>query len=410
MADDKGDGLRGLARGFRKRALSTAGLASRVGYNVLKSKLGQGSDRDATLKSVADLVDHLGSLKGLLMKVGQMASYLPGALPPEAQQLLTGLQSKSPPLAFEQVDQVLQSELSGNAATLCGRTLAVKVQYPGIEEVLRTDLRNAGFLLRAGALASAADGGELADELKDRLLEECDYRAEADHQRRFRLLFSADPHCLVPEVVAERSARRVLTSAFMPGDGFYDFCKSASQEEKNAAGALIFGTCFRSIFHHCIYNADPHPGNYLFQDGAVVFLDFGCIRRFPTAMIDGWKRLARAVLAGDRAGFRDATIALRLAPRPDKFDWDYQWRMTNFIYQPFLHRPFTYTQEYVRKTYDVIVFKNPNKLHQGIPREWLFLNRLQWGLFSVLGLLNATADWPTLWRDAIDAPTTPAAA
>jgi hypothetical protein len=118
--------------------------------------------------------------------------------------------------------------------------------------------------------------------------------------------------------------------------------------------------------------------------------------------------MARALVAGDRAKYRDSAITAGLAPRPEKMDWDYQWKMMQFIYKPFIGpERFTYTQEYVRHSYDLILFNNPNRFRQGLPREWLFLNRLQWGLFSVLGLLHATADWPALWREAVESPTEP---
>lgn len=418
-----------LKHGFRDRTLPAAALAGRIGLGVLKRSLRLDGSEESALRQAAALAEQLGSLKGLLMKFGQLASYLPGSLPPNAQRLLAKLQSDTAPMAFAQIDEVIAAELGAPAAALFdsfeempfaaasigqvhraslgGRRLAVKVQYPGISRVLERDLKNARLLLQIAMLPSAADGGELADELRDRVLEECDYTAEAKNQTLFARLL--EPIGRVPAVVPERSARRVLAAELVDGAGFNEFCGTATQRERDRVGATIFAACFRSIFNHCIYNADPHPGNYLFApDGAVVFLDFGCVRRFPVAMIENWKRMAKAIMSGDRDSFRQAAVDAGLAPRPEKMDWGYQWEMMQFIYRPFLVPGFKYTQQYVRRSYDSILFKNPNRLQQGMPREWLLLNRLQWGLFSVLGLLEATADWPALWREAIESESLPA--
>jgi predicted unusual protein kinase regulating ubiquinone biosynthesis (AarF/ABC1/UbiB family) len=437
MSDDPTNDRRldALASGFRGRTLVTAKLASRMGLAYVKRTLGRDRDPDPpkAIDTATELVRQFGALKGLVMKFGQMASYLPGAFPPEAQAVLAELQSASTAMSYDKIAAVVEAELGApperaferferepfaaasigqvHRARHEGREVAVKVQYPGIDEVLRSDVSTVGLLAKVSTFGTAIDGGALAEELGERLAEECDYLLEARHQAMFARLFAADPRAHVPSVVGERTTRRVLTTELAPGRSFYDFAKAADPETKNAAAETIFGTCFRSIFRHCAYNADPHPGNYLFEDeGRVTFLDFGCIRRFSPPMIDAWKRCALSVVAGDRRAFRDAYVALGFVPKPDKFDWDHQWEMMSYLYLPFLQRePFTYTHEYVQKSYAVMIFDNPNRMRTAMPREWLLLNRLQWGLNSILAHLGATGDWPRLWREAIESPTEPAA-
>lgn len=429
--------LRALARGFRKRTMVTVGLASRVGVGFAKRTLfgrAEGSastpveDSDA-VEAAGKLVKELGALKGLVMKLGQIASYMPGALPPEAQRVLTKLQDSTTALEYAQVEAVLRQELGREPAALFdelepvpfaaasigqvhraklgGRALAVKIQYPGIEDALRSDLKTAGVLGRLGTVGTAMDGGGLVEELRDRVLEECDYRKEAENQRAFAALFADMPGAHVPAVIDERSGRRVLTSALDPGQSFYPFCDGAPQAARDRAGEIIFRVCFDCLFRHSVYNADPHPGNYLFApDGEVTFLDFGCIRRFSVDMIDAWKAVARSVLADDRPAFERCFPALGFVGKPKKFDWDYQWSMMRYLYRPFLAtEPFTYTHEYVKESYGLLIFDNPNRFSGKMPPEWLFLNRLQWGLNSVLAYLNATAPWGEIWRAAVDSPT-----
>jgi predicted unusual protein kinase regulating ubiquinone biosynthesis (AarF/ABC1/UbiB family) len=441
MSHDSDDDvpLRELARGFRKRTMVTVGLASKVGLGFAKRTLfGRSTGDEPSRTPVEDseavqaagkLVKELGALKGLVMKLGQIASYMPGALPPEAQRVLTKLQANTTALEYAQVEGVLRQEFGRDPAELYealepepfaaasigqvhrarheGRPVAVKIQYPGIEDALRSDLATAGVLGRLGTMGTAMDGAGLVEELRDRVLEECDYRKEAQNQRAFAALFATMPGARVPAVVAERSGQRVLTSELDPGQGFYPFCDTAPQAVRDRAGEIIFRVCFDCLFRHSVYNADPHPGNYLFSPaGDVTFLDFGCIRRFSVEMIEAWKAVAKSVLAGDRAAFQRCFPALGFVGNPKKFDWDHQWSMMRYLYRPFLAtEPFTYTHEYVKESYGLLIFDNPNRFTGKMPPEWLFLNRLQWGLNSVLAHLQATGPWGDVWRAAVESPT-----
>ena len=154
---------------------------------------------------------------------------------------------------------------------------------------------------------SPTDGRALAEELERRVLGECDYRAEAAHQERFRALFAGRRDLGVPAVVPELCARRVLTSELVDRWSFETFCARAGPAERDRAAGLLYEAYIGPIFRHGAYNADPHPGNYLFApDGAVTLLDFGCVKYFEPDFIERWKRLVRAILAGYRAAFRHA--------------------------------------------------------------------------------------------------------
>ncbi len=175
------------------------------------------------------------------------------------------------------------------------------------------------------------------------------------------------------------------------------------------AGAIIFRACWQCLFVRCIYNADPHPGNYLVDDaGDVTFLDFGCVRRFDREMIATWKGFARAILDGDRAGFRRGFEALGFVGRARKFDWDAQWDAMQYVYRPFREPDFRFSMAFVRGSFGPMVFDNPNRMRIAMPAHWLFLNRLQWGLNAVLAQLGAGAPWRELFRAALDAPEDPA--
>jgi len=429
------DSLTELAKGFRKRTLVTARLATKMGMKAARRQLGGRASepterqRAEAVRAAREMVLKLGHMKGLVMKVGQMASYLPGALPDEAQRVLGELQSQSTAMQFDRVAEVIEQELGASPdalfdelerepfaaasigqvhrAKVDGRPVAVKVQYPGIDEVLASDLSTIGALARVSTLGLPVDGAALVQELESRILEECDYALEARHQKELAALLADDPDATVPDVIDERSSRRVLTTAFAEGQRFDAFVEGADQRAKDRAGEVIFRSCFGCLFVHGIYNGDPHPGNYLFApDGRVTFLDFGCVRRFDEHFIETWKALARTALDGDRAAFPDAMRATGLVGRERGFDWDHHWECMQYLYRPFIQTdPYmTYTDEYVKESYGVLLFDNPNQRKLGMPAEWLLTNRLQWGLNAVLAKLDATAPWPVHFRAAATSP------
>jgi predicted unusual protein kinase regulating ubiquinone biosynthesis (AarF/ABC1/UbiB family) len=434
MADDD---LRELASGFRKRTLVTARLAGKVGLAMAKRTL-RGKD-DAVCPNEVDaerakdaaraLVREIGALKGLVMKVGQMASYLPGALPPEAQKVLSELQAESVAMTWSRVADVIREDLGAppeslfddfeetpfaaasigqvHRARLGGKSVAVKVQYPGIESVLESDLETFGFITKVSTFGLPMDSGALVDELRSRILEECDYEREARNQRELGALFESDPDVHVPRVFTAQSSRRVLTSEYVDGARFSRFVEDASRAAKDRAGEIIFRTCWSSLFKHGVFNGDPHPGNYLFsEDGRVTFLDFGCVRRFDEMFIENWKAFARGVLDDDRKNFPARFRSLGLLGKEKGFDYDHQWEITRYLYLPFTQREpfFTYTDDYVRKSYGLILFENPNQRKTAFPPEWLLLNRLQWGVNAVLAKLEATAPWPDHFSFAASSP------
>ncbi len=429
------DDLDELTGGLR-RMWSTASLTSKLGVKaasrVLFRKKAPTPDEalantDAAIAAARKLVTRMGHLKGLVMKAGQIASYMPGSLPPAAQQVLAELQAQSTPMAFHRIDEVLQAELGARGGALFdtlderpfaaasigqvhravfqGAPVAVKVQYPGIEAAIGSDLKMVAVVARLSAVGTQVDGAAIAAELRERLLEECDYHREAAHQALFADLLAAIPGAHVPAVVEARSSRRVLTTVLADGVRIADVPRDVADR----TGQIIFRACFELIFHRAIYNADPHPGNYLVApDGSVTFLDFGCVRRFERDMIATWRAMARAILDGDRPRFVEHWTALGFLGKAKGFDWDYQYDAMRFLYQPFLEPGFRFHSEHVAKTFGVLMFDNPNRMKIAMPPAWLFLNRLQWGLYAVLAQLRATGPWREILEQILALPIEPA--
>jgi predicted unusual protein kinase regulating ubiquinone biosynthesis (AarF/ABC1/UbiB family) len=400
----------------------------------------------------ADLAEEafrtLGDLKGIALKVGQMLSYMDGALP-EAyravyQKALSRLQQEAPALPWRAVEPVLRAELGRpirevfssfepepfaaasigqvHRATLPdGCPVAVKVQYPGIEKAMKADLKNAKLFqaLLAPVLGLAGRGAlqdhleEVMAEIRLRLLEELDYTREARMQERFRTLLADEPLLAIPRVFPECSSRRVLTTEYRTGRTLDEVCRSALQQERDRHAAVLNRVMIRSLFEFQLFNADPHPGNYLFpEDGRVVWLDFGCVKEIPDWMCRAIRRTFRAAIQatrsnspGDWAEFDEAIReAFRLDPEEHVI---YELARDFLLYclRPYLKdEPFQFTPDYTGESIDrVLDAATAAAFPKGslpripnlppIPADFTFLNRLQWGFFSVLAMLRARGNW-----------------
>src|SRR6185503_3055364 len=207
------------------------------------------------------------------------------------------------------------------ATLLDGRAVAVKIQYPGIAEALDADLRNAGTMVRlARALAPGLDAKAIADEIRERVMEELDYEYEAQNQRTFSRAYRDHPFIYVPEVITRLSRRRVLVTEFVEGLGF-EGIRELPHEERSRFGEIVFRGSLGSMFHLQHFNADPHPGNYLLMDdGRVAFLDFGMTKKLDNEQIALQQRAFDAASRNDPEAFRTALVDLGFIKNPSKLD------------------------------------------------------------------------------------------
>lgn len=375
--------------------------------------------------------DEMSQMKGLMMKVGQMASYIEGALPTEAQPFLQRLQSQSDPLEFSAVcialenafghplDELYDSfESSPIAAASIGQVhkahynntpVAVKVQYPQIKTAIANDLSSLRRISQLGLLITPGGGRDILEELKERFLEECDYAREASYLKAFQKITSEIPGAHLPTVVPERSCGTVLTMTFENGIDFETFCSEASPTARNRAATILSTFVWNSVFKHGLFNADPHPGNYLFQrDGTCTFLDFGCVKQFGEERMSQWKSFAQSILENNRIAFEQTSRDMGFVGREKHFDWDGYWDLLRYLYEPFTQPDFVYTSDYVKKAYTMHQ-KNINLRGNVLPGDMVFTNRLQWGFNSVLAQLGGHADWKSIFHEAVYSRFTPIA-
>lgn len=361
------------------------------------------------------IVEQLGQHKGLLMKIGQAMSYMNFALSDESRQLFAELQIASTAMDSKIIENQIEKELGAPPSQLFakweqtpissasigqvhraqlkdGTPVAVKVQYPGVEKAIKADLSSAALVeLLVTLLYRRQTTGTLVKELKERVLEECDYRREMENQMEFHRIFKNETEFYIPRVFEKFTSKSVITMEFAEGDLLEEFLIDAKQEDLNKAGERLYRFTYDAIFQHRIFNCDPHPGNYLFSPEHVTFLNFGCVKKFKASTLEQWRELAKAVIQNKEKRIDDLTVEMGLVSNTAEFDFDYHRKILRLFYQPVLEgRPFQFTPEFVEKTWRLFLKENPNKTCMHLPADWLFTNRLQWGLFSILSSLRAS--------------------
>jgi predicted unusual protein kinase regulating ubiquinone biosynthesis (AarF/ABC1/UbiB family) len=420
-----------VARGGARYAASAPRLFAAAGEHRQQLR------NDLALQTAQDVTATLGTMKGVLMKLGQMASYIDDGLSPSVRRTLSRLQDSVPPMSAELAAQVIEDELGRpperafarwdpepiaaasigqvhRAITLDGRAVAVKVQYPGIAETIAADLRNVALLRRMLRItAPSQDVDALLAELRERVTEELDYRREADHQRLFACYYDGHPTISVPKIVDELSSRRVVTSELSDGARFAELARWP-QAERDLAAETIFRFVFRSLYELRAFNGDPHPGNYLFHGGGrVTFLDFGLVKHFTDSELQPLMQMARYLCEeNDPEAFRANLVKAEFLRADAPLSTETVIEHMAVFYDTVREsRQMTMTPDYssavVRRFFDV---RSPVTAYAQIPRSYVILQRINLGLFGLLGELTATANWRAvaeeIWPFVLGPPST----
>lgn len=414
---------RAIPKGRMSRLVRLAGLGARTGASLLL--------RTDGASAAAQAAEVLGTLRGLAAKLGQMASYVDGVVPEEHraayETALSGLRAAAPSSSPAAIRRVVEEELGApidqlfaswedapmasasigqvhRAALLDGRRVAVKVQHPGIARAVESDLENAGVLEgMAGALgARRFESKRILEEVKQRFREELDYGLEAERQRTFARFHEGDPGIRVPAVIDDRSSRRVLTTELAVGRTFEEAAAEAP-EARRAWAETLWRFVFKGNLVGGMFNADPHPGNYLFHDeGRVTFLDFGCVEPIEGERLALARTLHHAALDHDEAAFA-RTAAKILMTRGGRYE-ELALAYSRRCFEPLFASPYRITRPYAAslaagiKEMSMEARSFSDDEVAPLPRGMLFLNRLQLGFYSVLARLDVEVDYARVER------------
>ena len=379
-------------------------------------------------ESAAKAVEVMGDLKGVTMKMGQMASFMGASMPDVAKRSLSALQSSAPAMPPGEAEAAVQRALGQyptqlfrtweatpvaaasigqvHRATLHdGRAVAVKVQYPGVGDAMAADMQDQARMTKLVSRFAmrSLDAETLSRDLTARVSEELDFTNEARHHTEFAERYAGHPFIRVPEVVPDFSCRTVLTTTWADGENWNTFLSHASQAEKDRAGEIIARFIFGSTRRYRHFNADPNPGNYLFHPNAeyVTFLDFGLAKRVSKEEDTHLWLLVDALMDRTSADdiVRKSIDGGYLVP-DHGLDPDLMKRYLTVTTDFYDTEPYTVTSEWVAKImkstftfageYSVIRSKLNSRA------DFFLRDRVYWGMTGILAELHASAGWKSI--------------
>ena len=385
------------------------------------------------LETAKQIVAALGTMKGAAMKLGQVMSFLDVGLVPEQhreefQRELAKLRDAAPTVSFKQMRRVIEDDLEEPISEVFasfdeepiaaasigqvyrarlndGREVAVKVQYPGVAGAVRADLQNLDMIMRLlKRMTPGLDVKAIAEEIKERIVEELDYELEAQNQHSLARIFAGHPFILVPDVISSLSRERVLVSEFVDGVGFEEI-KGRSQAERDRIGEIVFRFFLGCLYRHRQFSGDPHPGNFLaLDDGRVAFLDFGLFKRLDSEPVELELAAQRAVAEGDAQGLHALLAGSGFLPEPERVDPDHLFAfIASAIWWYTTDETVELSPEIATEV--MIESSDPRSTHfrhmrhQDMRPEHLFGRRMEMLTLAVLSQLRAHANWHRIARE-----------
>lgn len=414
------------------RLMKMGSLAASVGGAAVARKLAgklfddeqerEAKTREQLVESGKKIVRAMGEMKGAAMKIGQLMSAAPDHFPREVLDELKVLQREAPSMPYEMVAECIDRGLGTplrdvfayfdpaplgaasigqvhRARLFDGRTVAVKVQYPGIADTLESDVRNFGSMLTMARVVADRDRLEdYIEEVKKGLLEEADYELEARNLEKYGAMFAPRERIVVPKVIREYSSKSVLTMDFIDGEKLdVGLSKVADAAERNALGVEL-SHLFIWMFHEqFVLHADPHPGNFLLTpEHKIALLDFGCVREYEPTFPDGWLDVLVCKWTHDRDRLVDVFDRLGFAVKSGARPVDGK-QLSDFLEiscAPFLYdREFDWGTWNPIKSIETFIKGNLGFLKYSAPPQAIFYYRVAAGVWGFLQRSRIHGNW-----------------
>lgn len=315
-----------------KRGALLAKIAGKALLKLISSKLGF---RPSTLNTgthyeeiFRDLVATLGMLKGPVLKVGQHFYTHPGVGEKE-KGILEGVFFDVPPVEWEKTRLTIEKELSQpltevfehidsnpisaasigqvhRARLVGGKEVVIKVLYPKIRDVIKSDLRSLRILLQPilKSFYKNIDVEGHVREIGALLIQESDYELEVKNHKLFKELYKNHQHVIIPEIIDSLCSKNMIVMSYEQGESLMDFANNASDDRKQHVFSVITRMYGEAYFKHGIFQGDVHPYNFLINEDKVVFLDFGFTVSVPPERVKLWSQ----VLGHTRHGETDKIV------------------------------------------------------------------------------------------------------
>jgi aarF domain-containing kinase len=421
------------------RTLKTAILGSKVGSSYLGGKLTDAflapAERaaratDRHLENAKRMAGTMAQLRGPLMKVGQLLSTHAEALPEEYSGVLKSLQSSAPPMSFATIRAVLEEDLGAPVETLFedlgheavaaaslgqvhearlpdGTAVAVKVQYPGAEDSVRSDLSNIHLgatmvkKLLADALGNTRfDLTPIAEELAEHLMQETDYCREAYNAKLLRRLFEGDAEIVIPRVHDSHSSLRVVTYDWIEGASLDSALEHPDVAKRERVVRQLSHAFWHQFFRGGLLHADPHPGNFkVLADGRLAILDFGCVKIFDEAFLRSFGEMIHASLDDDRDRLRKIFVDLELMQDETRDDELEDMIKISQYFSVGLHRDevFDFAEfDYVSAGRELVTHFLTRRRPPPAQRHFIFLSRVVLGYYEYFSRAKAKMNFRSI--------------
>jgi predicted unusual protein kinase regulating ubiquinone biosynthesis (AarF/ABC1/UbiB family) len=399
------------------------GVAGRVVGGWGKRLVGQDAaevSAQMSAKTAEQLFAVLGQLKGGAMKFGQALSVFEAAVPDEMaapyREALTKLQTAAPPMSTRATHRMLAEQLGRSwrsrfkefsdepAASASigqvhratwhdGREVAVKVQYPGADEALLSDLRQLSRFSRLfQVLVPGTEIKPLLAELTARMTEELDYRHEADNQRTVATAYDGDEHFIIPKVIA--SAPKVLISEWVDGTPLAAIIRDGERDVRDRAGYLLSEFHYSAPARAGLLHADPHPGNFMVvPDGRMCVIDFGGVAQLPEGLPPtlGW--LMRSAVDGDSEKLFETLREEGFVPPGAKVPAEHVYAYLAPFVEPLRTDTFHFTRRWMQQQAERLGDLGGQDFRTGrslnLPPQYLMIQRVLTGSTGILCQLDA---------------------
>lgn len=429
MSDKKE--LRSIPATKIKRAARFVRTGAKVGRNYATHYTKKLFNRDLERseldsKNAEDIYNELSQLKGSALKMAQMMSMDKGLLPREYVQKFALAQYSAPPLSgplvvktfrqyfgkgpdevFDEFDLVAINAASigqVHRAKKDGKELAVKIQYPGVAESVRSDLRLVRPWASRFMKVSDKDIAPVFEEVEERLLEECDYNLELKNGMEISAACAHIPNLVFPNYYPELSNERIITMDWLEGQHLNEFMETdPSDEIRNQIGQTLWDFINFQMHELGKVHADPHPGNFLMTpDGKMGVLDFGCVKVVPPDFYRHYFSVIHPSVRNHPERMLETIYGLELLNREDTeadktFILELMEQFLQLVEQPFYSETFDFGNDaYMDSLYEfglkVGQMSDAQKNAGRGSKHAIYINRTFFGLFSLLNDLKATVN------------------
>lgn len=369
-------------------------------------------------ENATDIYDGLKELKGSALKVAQMLSMEKNLLPQSYVEKFSLSQFSVPPLSAPLVRKTFKNSFkkypeeifdsftpdSVNAASIGqvhkaekdGQQLAVKIQYPGVRDSIKTDIALVKpIAVRMFNLQGTSD--EYFQEVEDKLTEETDYQLELQQSEAVRVACSKIEGLQFPKYYPEYSSDRIITMDWMRGQHLSEFCATETNSEKRQRVAQTLWNFYMYQIHALRkFHADPHPGNFLVDaDGQLIAIDFGCMKQIPSSFYKPYFEISSPDVLNDAFKFKNKLIELEIlkttdSPAEEKFFTELFHELLTLFTQPIQHEEFDFSdasfqQKIAQLSEKFTQDKNLRKMNGNRgSKHFIYVNRTFFGLYSLM--------------------------